>query len=59
VIAGGASFPFMHETAQTLADILPNGQRRTLEGQTHDVAAEAIAPVLEEFFAAYSEVQKS
>jgi pimeloyl-ACP methyl ester carboxylesterase len=51
VIDGGASFPFIHATARALADILPNGQRRTLEGQTHDVAPEALAPVLEEFFA--------
>jgi pimeloyl-ACP methyl ester carboxylesterase len=52
VIDGGASFEWVGETAQALADVLPHGQRRTLEGQTHDVAAEAIAPVLEEFFAA-------
>jgi pimeloyl-ACP methyl ester carboxylesterase len=52
VIDGGASFEWMGETAQAIVDLLPNGQRRTLEGQTHDVAAEAIAPVLEEFFAA-------
>jgi pimeloyl-ACP methyl ester carboxylesterase len=50
VIAGGASPPFMRVTAQALADILPNGQTRTLEGQTHDVAPHAIAPVLVEFF---------
>jgi len=52
VIDGGASFEWVGETAQALADVLPHGQRRTLEGQTHDVAAEAIAPVLEDFFAA-------
>ncbi len=52
VIDGGASFEWVGETAQALADVLPHGQRRTLEGQTHDVAAEAIAPMLEEFFAA-------
>jgi pimeloyl-ACP methyl ester carboxylesterase len=51
VIAGGASFPFMRETARALADALPDGQARTLEGQDHNVAAEAIAPVLKEFFA--------
>jgi pimeloyl-ACP methyl ester carboxylesterase len=50
VIAGGASFPFMRITAQALADILPNAQARTLEDQRHDVAPEAIAPVLIEFF---------
>jgi pimeloyl-ACP methyl ester carboxylesterase len=50
VIAGEASFPFMRETALALADVLPNGQSRTLEGQEHNVAPEAIAPVLVEFF---------
>jgi pimeloyl-ACP methyl ester carboxylesterase len=51
VIAGGASFPFMRETAQALAEALPDGETRTLEGQDHNVAPEAIAPVLKEFFA--------
>ncbi len=50
VIAGGADLPWMRETARALADVIPDAQRRTLEGQPHDVAAEAIAPVLEEFF---------
>ena len=50
VLAGGASFPFMQETAQALAGALPNGEVRTLEGQTHDVAPEVLAPALEEFF---------
>src|SRR5262249_5070078 len=35
VLDGGASFPFMGVTAQALADLLPNGQRSTLEGQRH------------------------
>jgi len=52
VLDGGASFEWMGETAQAIVDLLPNGRRRTLEGQTHDVAAEALARVLEEFFAA-------
>jgi pimeloyl-ACP methyl ester carboxylesterase len=50
VINGSESFPFMHTTAVALADAMPNGQHRTLEGQTHEVAAEAIAPMLVEFF---------
>ena len=52
VLAGGASFEWIGETAQAIVDLLPNGQRRTIEGQTHDIAAEALAPVLEQFFAA-------
>jgi pimeloyl-ACP methyl ester carboxylesterase len=50
VIVGGASFPFMHETAEALAKALPNGEIRTLEGQSHDVAPEVITPALKEFF---------
>jgi pimeloyl-ACP methyl ester carboxylesterase len=50
VIDGGASFPFMRETADALAAALPDGRRRTLDGQTHDVVPEALAPVLEEFY---------
>ncbi len=50
VMAGGAGFEFMRDTAQALAKAIPHAQYRVLEGQTHDVAAEAIAPVLVEFF---------
>ena len=50
ILTGGASFPFMHVSADTLAGAIPNAQRRTLEGQTHEVAAEALVPVLIEFF---------
>ena len=52
VMDGSASFPFMNATAVALANAIPNGQHRTLEGQTHEVEAEAIAPVLVEFFTA-------
>ena len=52
VMNGGASFPFMHTTATALAEAMPQGQQRTLEGQTHDVAPEVLAPVLVEFFRA-------
>jgi pimeloyl-ACP methyl ester carboxylesterase len=50
VMDGGASYPFMHETATALAQAMPHAQHRTLEGQTHEVTPEAIAPVLVEFF---------
>jgi pimeloyl-ACP methyl ester carboxylesterase len=50
VMDGSASFPFMHSTATALAHALPHAQHRTLEGQTHEVTAEALAPVLVEFF---------
>ena len=51
VIAGGADFPWMRETATALADALPEGQVRFLEGQGHDVDPKVLAPVLKEFFA--------
>ncbi len=50
VMDGGASPAFMHNAAQAVAHALPNAQRRILEGQTHDVAPEALAPVLVGFF---------
>jgi len=50
VIAGGADFPWMRQTAQTLADALPDGEVRILEGQGHDVDPGVLAPVLREFF---------
>jgi pimeloyl-ACP methyl ester carboxylesterase len=50
VIDGGQT-PWLSHAAQAVADALPNAQRRTLKGQPHNVAPEAIAPVLVEFFA--------
>jgi pimeloyl-ACP methyl ester carboxylesterase len=51
VLDGGASEQFMHTGADALAVVIPNAQRHTLDGQTHDVDAEILAPVLAEFFA--------
>jgi pimeloyl-ACP methyl ester carboxylesterase len=53
IMDGGASYPFMHITAIALAKAIPHAQHRTLEGQTHEVVAEALAPLLIEFFKAY------
>jgi pimeloyl-ACP methyl ester carboxylesterase len=53
VMDGGANLvymPFMHATASVLAGGIPHARQRTLEGQTHDVKAEVLAPVLVEFF---------
>ena len=49
---GATEWPFMHITAVALAKAIPHAQHRTLEGQTHEVASEALAPVLIEFFKA-------
>ena len=51
VMDGGASPAFVQNAGQAVALALPNAQRRTLEGQAHDVAPEVLAPVLMEFFA--------
>lgn len=51
VIVGGESPVFFWHGTQALVDILLNAQRRTLPGQTHEVAAAALAPMLIEFFA--------
>jgi pimeloyl-ACP methyl ester carboxylesterase len=53
VMDGGGNLqtmPFMHASAETLAETIPNAQHKTLEGQTHDVDSEVLAPVLIEFF---------
>ncbi len=49
-MAGGASPAWARSSVQALKDLLPNAQIRILEGQTHEVASEALAPVLVEFF---------
>jgi pimeloyl-ACP methyl ester carboxylesterase len=51
VIGGGKSPATLRHAVQAVADALPNAQRRTLEGQTHNVAPTALTPVLVEFFA--------
>ena len=50
VMVGGESPPFFQRGTRALADILPDARHRTLEGQSHGVAPEALAPVLVEFF---------
>ena len=50
LVMDGGTTPWLTHAAQVVADALPNAQRRTLPGQPHNVAPEAIAPLLEEFF---------
>ena len=50
VMDGGASYPFMRVTALALVKAMPQAQHRTLPGQTHEVEAAVLAPVLVEFF---------
>jgi pimeloyl-ACP methyl ester carboxylesterase len=49
VIDGGGSPPSLRNAAHQLADVLPNGRRLTMEGQTHEVDPALLAPVLTEF----------
>ena len=50
VMNGGASYPFMHDTARALSQAMPHAEFRTLERQRHDVDLDVLAPVLMEFF---------
>ena len=50
LVMNGSAIPFMLDTATTLAKAIPHGQQRTLEGQTHNVDLQVLAPQLVEFF---------
>ncbi len=50
LVMSGTVIPFMQDTATALAKAIPRAQQRTLEGQSHDVNLEVLAPVLIEFF---------
>ena len=47
---GGQSPALMGPAAKALAEAIPDGQFRVLDGQTHDIVPSALAPVLLEFF---------
>jgi pimeloyl-ACP methyl ester carboxylesterase len=49
VLAGSASPQGIEQAAKDTSDALPKAEHRTLDGQTHDVAPGALAPVLVEF----------
>jgi hypothetical protein len=49
-MAGDAGLAFMPDAARALSQAIPQGQLRTLEGQTHVVDPAVLAPVLAEFF---------
>ncbi|WP_406384170.1 alpha/beta fold hydrolase [Streptomyces sp. NBC_01618] len=50
VVCGGSSPARARLSARALADALPRARHRTLTGQTRELAPQAMAPVLEEFF---------
>jgi hypothetical protein len=50
VIAGGASPEALQRGARAAAEAIAAAELRVLDGQTHDVSAEALAPTLADFF---------
>jgi len=46
----GVDTSFMATAAQAIAKMVPHGKYRLLHGQSHDVDAEVLAPVLGEFY---------
>jgi len=50
VLVGGASPPWMIDTDRTLAEALPAGRLRVLDGEEHVVEPAVLVPVLAEFF---------
>lgn len=50
VMDGGKSPDWMRNAMRSLAEVLPNARYRALDGQTHMLKPEALAPVLAEFF---------
>ena len=51
ILGGGASPQGLQGAARATADALPTAEHRTLDGQTHDVSPDVLAPVLAAFFA--------
>ena len=50
VADGGKSPAWLRNASRALAQVLPNAEYRTLDGQTHMVKPKALAPALTEFF---------
>ncbi|MBO3749843.1 alpha/beta fold hydrolase [Streptosporangiaceae bacterium NEAU-GS5] len=51
VLNGGASAAWMRNAGAALAKVIPGAAHRVLDGETHNVSPEALAPELLEFFA--------
>ena len=50
VLTGGADYPWMIDVGRRLAEAMPNGRHRVLEGQEHAAPPEVLVPVLKDFF---------
>ena len=51
VLTGGSDYPWMIDVGRRLAEAMPDGRHRVLEGQEHTVPPEVLVPVLAEYFA--------
>jgi hypothetical protein len=45
-MTGEKTMPFMHPTADRIAKLMPDAQRKTLAGQTHQAQGDVVAPAL-------------
>lgn len=50
VMNGEKSLDFMHATADKIASLIPNSERTTFPGQSHQIDADALVPRLLEFY---------
>lgn len=50
VLSGTASPDGLQSAAKSTADAIPTAEHRSLDGQTHDVQPDALAPALTDFF---------
>jgi pimeloyl-ACP methyl ester carboxylesterase len=49
VLAGGSSPDFFRDTAERLAELVPDAELVVLEGHDHGAAPEVVAPVVTKF----------
>jgi pimeloyl-ACP methyl ester carboxylesterase len=52
IMYGGKTDAKLKKAAETVADVVPRALRRTLAGQTHNVAPKVLTPAVVEFFTA-------
>ena len=49
VVDGGKSPASLRKASDALAERMPNAERHTLKGQSHNISMKMVAPVLEDF----------
>ena len=50
LVMDGGTVPWLSQSAQAVAETLPHARQQTIAGQPHNVADEAMAPVVRAFF---------